>query len=250
MSSAMSFMAEAAFSFVGTVESAAADTMPDLSDGDRWAVVRVDRILQVPDAFTQLAGTRLYLRLAEDADVPTPGETFTFFANGLAFGVDVSLIEVARLPEEELSAQLAMAPAVVGEDPLDALQRQLAATLVRDHASTADAVILARVVGLERAGASPVREHDPDWWRATMHVTHAERGEVADDEEVRILYANSLDIQWRDAPKPKAAQNGLWLLHATEPELKSLAPFKIIHAEDLQPPQNIERLRQEGDQAQ
>jgi hypothetical protein len=246
----MSFMAEAAFSFVGTVEPAAAGTMSDLSDGDRWAVVHVDRILQVPDAFTQLAGTRLYLRAAEGADLPTPGETFTFFANGLAFGADISLIEVARLPEEELSAQLAMGPAVVGEDRLDTLQRQLAATRVRDHASTADAVILARVVGLERAGASPVREHDPDWWRATMHVTHAERGDVADDEEVKVLYANSLDIQWREAPKPKAAQNGLWLLHTTEPELESLAPFRIIHSEDLQPPQNIEHLRQEGDQPQ
>ncbi|MCU1572140.1 MAG: hypothetical protein JWO93_222 [Micrococcaceae bacterium] len=250
MTSAMSFMAEAAFSFVGTVEPAAADTRPDVSEGDQWAVVRVNRILQVPDAFTQMAGTVLYLRPAEGSDLPAPGETFTFFANGLAFGADVSLVEVARLPEEELSAQFVMGPAVVGEDPLDTLQRQLAATKVRDHASTASAVILARVIGLERAGASPVREHDPDWWRATMHVTHAERGDIADDQEVKVLYANSLDIWWREAPKPKAAQNGLWLLHSTEPELESLARYKIIHAEDLQPPQNIDHLRQEGTQPQ
>jgi len=242
-------MAEAAFSFVGTVEPAA-DTAQDIPDGDRLAVVHVDRVLQVPDAFTQLAGATVYLRPAEGADMPTPGETFTFFANGLAFGADVSLVEVARLPVDEAAAQMAMGPAVGGEDPLDTLQRQLAATRVRDHASTADAIILARVVGLERAAGSPVREHDPDWWRATMHVTHAERGDVADDAEVKILYANSLDVHWREAPKPKASQNGLWLLHATEAELQPLAPFKIIHAEDLQPPQNLELLRQDRGQPQ
>jgi hypothetical protein len=250
MSTALSFMAEAAFSFVGTVEPATADTVHDLPDDDRLAVVRVDRVLQVPDAFTQLAGTTVSLRPAEGADLPTPGDTFTFFANGLAFGAGIALVEVARLPVEEAGAQLAMGPDVGGEDPLDTLRHQLAATRVRDHAATADAVILARVVGLERAAGSPVREHDPDWWRATLHVTHAERGDVADDAEVKVLYANSLDIHWREAPKPKASQNGLWLLHASEEELRALAPFKIIHAEDVQPPQNLELLREDGGQPQ
>jgi hypothetical protein len=242
-------MAEAAFSFVGTVEPAA-DTAQDIPDGDRLAVVHVDRVLQVPDAFTQLAGTTVSLRPAEGADMPTPGETFTFFANGLAFGAGVALVEVARLPMDEATAQLAMGPAAGGEDPLDTLQRQLAATRVRDHASTADAIILARVVGLERAAGSPVREHAADWWRATMHVTHAERGDVADDAEIKVLYANSLDVRWREAPKPKASQNGLWFLHITDGELAALAPFEIVHAEDLQPVQNLELLREDGGQPQ
>ena len=247
MSTALSFMAEAAFSFVGTVQQSSANAVQDGPDVDQLVIVRVDRLLQVPDAFTQLAGTTVYLRPAEGTDRPVPGDTFTFFANGLTFGADITLVEVARLPVEEVG-QMAMGAGVAGDDPVETLQYRLAAIRVRDHADTADALVLARVVGLERAAGSPIREHDPDWWRAIMHVTHAERGDVADDAEIQVLYANSLDIQWREAPKPKASQNGLWLLHATEPELMPLAPFKIVHAQDLQPPQNLELLREDGDQ--
>lgn len=241
-------MADAAFIFVGTIETEMGDNAQGPDEEERLAVVHVDRVLQVPDAFAQLAGSNVRMRPASGADLPTPGETFTFFANGLAFGADVSLAEVARMPVEHAAGQLEMEPVRIGDAPFDALQRQLTATRVRDHADTADAIILARVVGLERVAGSPVREHDPDWWRATMHVTHAEQGDVADDAEIQVLYANSLDIQWRESPKPKAAQDGLWLLHATEPELAALAPFMIIHAEDLQPPQHMEHIREQGDQ--
>jgi hypothetical protein len=133
-----------------------------------------------------------------------------------------------------------------GAAPLETLQRQAAAARLSAHAGSADAIVLARVVGLERASGSPLREHDADWWRATLHVVHVERGDVQADSEVKVIYANSLDVRWRDAPKPKASQNGLWFLHATEGELAQLAPFEITHSEDLQPVHNLELLRENG----
>jgi hypothetical protein len=243
--SAVSLMAESAFSFVGTIERVGEATMEDVPVDERTAVVRVDQLLHAPDAFAQLAGTAVTLRLAEDAELPAAGERFVFFANGLAFGASIALTEVARRPVEDVAPHLATAHAG-GAAPLETLQAQVAAARLRYHAGTADAVVLARVVGLERVSGSPVREHDPDRWRATMHVTHVERGDPKDDSEIRVLYANSLDVHWRDAPKPKASQNGLWLLHATQGELAELAPFEIVHPEDLQPPQNLELLRGNG----
>jgi hypothetical protein len=243
---AISLVAEAAFSFVGTIERVGETTMEDVPVDARTAVVHVDQVLQVPDAFAQLAGTSVTLRLAEDAEPPAVGETFVFFANGLAFGASIALTEVGRRPVEEMAPYLAMGREAGGAAPLETLQGQLAAVRVRDHAGGADAIVLARVVGLERASGAPLREHDPDRWLATLHVTHVERGNVREDSEVKTIYANSLDAHWHDAPKPKASQNGLWLLHATDGELAKLAPFEIVHPEDLQPVQNLELLRENG----
>src|SRR5450755_2155540 len=237
---AISLAAEAAFSFVGTIERVGETTMEDVPVDERTAVVHVDQVLQVPDAFAQLAGTSVTLRLAEDAEPPAAGGTFVFFANGLAFGASIALTEVGRRPVEEMAPYLAMGREAGGAAPLETLQSQLAAVRVRDHAGGADAIVLARVVGLERAAGAPLREHDPDRWLATLHVTHVERGNVREDSEVKTIYANSLDAHWHDAPKPKASQNGLWLLHATDGELAKLAPFEIVHPEDLQPVQNLE----------
>lgn len=238
-------MAQAAFSFVGTVEHLGAATMEDLPIDERTAVVRVDQVLHAPEAFAQLAGTSVTLQLREDGEPPEVGSSFVFFANGLAFGAGVALEEVGRRPVEDIEPHVGFA-AEAGGAPLETLQRQVEATRLRGHAADAEAIVLARVVGLERAAGSPVREHDPDWWRATLHVTHVEKGDIQPDDEVKAIYANSLDVRWRDAPKPKASQNGLWFLHATEGEQASLAPFQLIHPDDLQPPQNLELLRGNG----
>jgi hypothetical protein len=244
---AVALLGEAAFSFVGTVERLGAATMEDVPVDERTAVVRVDQLLQAPDAFAQLGGMSVTVQLLPDTEPPEVGSTFVFFANGLVFGAGVALTEVGRRPMEEMEPHISMAaPAGGGAAPLETLQRQVAAARLRAHADSADAIVLARVVGLERASGSPLREHDPDWWRATLHVNHVERGDVQDDSEVKVIYANSLDVRWRDAPKPKASENGLWFLHATEGELAQLAPFEVVHSEDLQPVQNLELLRENG----
>jgi hypothetical protein len=240
---AVSLLGEAAFSFVGTVERLGAATTEDVPVDERTAVVRVDQVLQAPDAFTQLGGMSVTVQLLPDTERPEVGSTFVFFANGLVFGAGIALTEIGRRPMEEMAPLIATTAAAGGEAPLETLQRQVAAARMRTHADSAEAIVLGRVVGLERASGSPVREHDPDWWRATLHVNHVERGDVQDDSEVKVIYANSLDVRWRDAPKPKASQNGLWLLHATEGELAQLAPFEILDSEDLQPVQNLELLR-------
>jgi hypothetical protein len=79
-----------------------------------------------------------------------------------------------------------------------------------------------------------------------LHAVHVVRGPIAPDSEVKVLYANSLDVRWRDAPKPKASQDGLWVLHATKGERAQMAPFQILHPTDFQPPQSLQALSPEG----
>jgi hypothetical protein len=76
-------------------------------------------------------------------------------------------------------------------------------------------------------------------------VFHVERGPVAEGA-LSVLYANSLDVRWRACPKPKASQDGLWILHDTEGPLHELGPFWLPHPEDYAPVQGLDRLQDGG----
>ena len=134
-----------------------------------------------------------------------------------------------------------------GERAFAALERRLEILSMCKHADESDAVVLGRIVKLEIASsmrAPGFSEHDPDWWVATLLVYHVERGDV-ELGEVMLLYANSLDVRWREAPKPKASEGGLWLLHRSDGELADIAPFQILHPEDRQPVQSLDAIRRD-----
>jgi len=107
------------------------------------------------------------------------------------------------------------------------------------------------VVGLSAvAEAVQSREHDPSWWTATLETDLVERGELPGVSggvgTVAVLYANSIDVRWRESPKPKAGQGGLWLLHRTTGDLARWAPFQLLHPIDLQPSIQLDLLREHG----
>jgi hypothetical protein len=216
--------------------------MGDLAIDDRTAVVLVDHVLTAPDPFKTLEGQRITLQLAADTDPPEVNQQFTFFAQGLAFGESVALAEVGRLPVEDIEGRMTEAFEAGVSQPFADIEQQIKADELRRHADEADVVVVGRVVKLEKVLQPAASEHDEDWWCATIAVFHVEKGSV-DGDEVRVLYANSLDVRWRSAPKPKASQGGLWLLHATEDDLREAAPFKILHSEDFQPLQELDSIR-------
>lgn len=233
---------QTSFSFVGTIEHLGAATMTNIPINERTAVVRVDYVLHAPPAFAGLQGQRITLQLSADKDPPAVGEAAAFFADGLAFGESIAVTEVGRLPVEAVEPHVSAAMAAGQPGAFAALQSQVETQRLREHADSADAVVVGRVTKLEKVLGPAVSEHDPDWWRATLDVYHVEKGQVAPGE-VTMLYANSLDVGWRTAPKPKASQGGLWLLHATQGDLRAAAPFVILHPEDFQPTQNLDTLR-------
>jgi hypothetical protein len=112
---------------------------------------------------------------------------------------------------------------------------------LQGHADEADAIVVGRVVGLEQVGPAIGKEHAPDWWRATIEVHHAEKGDVG--EKVQVLFPNSSDVHWAHVPKPRAGHDGLWLLHATQGDEAQLAPFSVLDADDAHPADHLDRLR-------
>jgi hypothetical protein len=191
------------------------------------------------------------VQLSQDLPKIGVGDRATFFANPAIYGEGIMVSEVGRLRDDAAPAGARSASL---EEPASDVEQALAEIeqdSVVSHAQEADLIVRARVARLEEARTPEIaREHDPHWWVATLEADLVAKGDAPGLGEgggsVAVLYANSIDVQWRRWPKPKAGQGGLWLLHTSEPELASLAPFQLLHPEDLQPSAQLDALREHG----
>jgi len=229
-------------SFTGTVQRLGAATVGDLPVDEHTAVVQVDQVLHAPPNLSRLAGMTVTVQLDPAAGVPAAGDRMALFTNPSVVGESLAVDEVGRIPIGEVDSVVAANAPGPGGAPLEALQHVAADEELRAHAQLADAIVVGRVVRLDKAGATGFSEHDPDWWKATLDVAHVERGQIGGDQ-VEVLYANSIDVRWRRSPKPRASQEGLWLLHAAQDNLVALAPFQITDPEDYQPVTRLDALR-------
>jgi hypothetical protein len=127
-----------------------------------------------------------------------------------------------------------------GAGPFAELQAEIDADKLRSHATGAAAVVVGRVTKLEKVGPAVMSEHDRDLWKATIEVHAVQSGRLRAGTEIEVLYANSLDVQWHQVPKPKASQEALFLLHAPDRADRALGKYQIQHPEDLQPSQHLD----------
>ncbi|MFF2745702.1 hypothetical protein ACFVVA_09180 [Kitasatospora sp. NPDC058048] len=237
-------------SFVGTVTRVGGTSLaavPAEARNDRTAVVRVDQVLHAPEAFRQLAGSEVTVQLSPDAGLMGVGDRAAFFTQGMVYGEGLGVTEVGRLPAGAVQHHVSLAATTADEQPFTSVQREIRHQDLAAHAAEADAVVVGTVVGLERAGgadrADRRSEHSPDWWRASIAVTQVESGRV-NDATLAVLYPNSRDAHYYRVPKPRAGQEGLWLLHATQDDQRELAPYELIHPEDYQPVHKLAVLRE------
>ncbi|MER7540525.1 hypothetical protein ABTX77_37995 [Streptomyces sp. NPDC097704] len=243
---------KAPLSFVGTVTRLGDARVADVPVDERTAVVQVDAVLHAPDAFKKLAGSEVTVQLSAELDPPAVGDAAAFFTDGTVYGRGLAVHEVGRLPADAVQPHLSRAARTADAMPFSALERDIEDEDMVTHADEADAVVIGVVVGLEQAGrrqaggeqagVEDVSEHTPNWWLAQLDVGHVEQGDVAEGP-ITVLYPNSRDFRWFQAPKPHASQEGMWFLHATEGALAEWAPFQILHPDDYQPVQKLETLQ-------
>lgn len=238
--------------FAGTVQAVGQSNVAGLPIDDRTVIVHVEQVLQSAPAVDIGSGSQVTVQLSEDRPPLGVGERATFFTNPTVYGEYLAVTEVGRTAVEAAQAGTALGANI--ESPLSAVDEalaEIAQDAVVSHAQEADAIVRGRVVGLNQAlPEPPPGEHDPRWWIATLETDVVAKGDLPDLDDGRgridVLYANSIDIQWRRHPKPKAGQAGLWLLHRTDGDLARLAPFQLLHPEDLQPSVQLEDLRDRG----
>jgi hypothetical protein len=245
-------IASSSLAFTGTVQAVGQSTVAGLPTDDRMVVVRVDRVLNAPPEVELAAGGQVTIQLSERLKKLKAGDQATFFADPAVYGEGLVVSEVGRMTEEPEPAAGARLTSL--EEPGSAVEQamaELAQDAVVDHAREADVIVRATVARLEEALTPDLpREHDPHWWIATLQADLVAKGDAPGLGEgggtVTALYANSIDFQWRKWPKPKAGQGGLWLLHRSPPDLAQLAPFQLLHPEDLQPSAQLDALREHG----
>jgi hypothetical protein len=238
-------LAQSALAFVGTVQSLGQSPEPGLDADARTALVVVEQPLHAPEAIDLARGSAVVVQLHPDLPVLAPGDRATFFADPVIYGATLVVAETARSDEPQAMAT-AMRSAGAEVSPVREALGELTEERVLEHARTADAVVRATVVALRAAASSPQNEHDRQDWVATLDVDLVAQGEIPGvgdaGGEVEVAYANSLDRRWRTWPKPKAGQSGMWILHRTEGDLASVAPFQLMHPEDLQPSAELDAL--------
>lgn len=245
-------VASSNFAFLGAVEEAGKSTVAGIEVDDRTVVVRVVQLLHGPPEIPLAEGSRMTVQLSPDLPALHPGEQATFFTNGWVYGDTLAVTEVGRAPVEETAPATArLADVEEPVSPVEAAAAELADDELVEHARDADLVVRAQVTALRQVPKeAPPQEHDPDWWIATLEADVVARGAVPEGTEeggtVSALYANSLDVRWRRAPKPKAGQGGLWLLHRARDELSGFAPFELVHPIDVQPSIQLDLLRERG----
>jgi len=245
-------LSSSGLAFTGTVEAVGATTMADVPVDDRTVIVRVGELLHGPGGMSVPPGSRVTVQLATDLPPMTTGEQATFFANGLLYGDSLVVGEVGRTSTEEATAPTERLSGLQEPvPPVQAALAELAQDEVVGHARGADAVVRGQVTALsEVPRTGPPREHDPHYWIATLAVDVVAKGELPGVTDqggtTSVLYANSIDVRWFEAPKPKAGQGGLWLLHAAAGDQATLAPFELLHPIDLQPSMQLNLLRERG----
>jgi hypothetical protein len=205
----------AKFLFKGTVQKLNASTLAQVPRNEPTAIVHVDEILHAPPVLAKTLGKEITVKLAKGAK-PRVGEQVLFHANGWLFGDSVAVESL----KQEKPAQTKTMLAERASDPA----RNLANRELQDRVADAEMVVEGEVssVHLPQAesfaatraaqSAKPVSEHDPKWREAVINVGAVHKGNPG-MKQVVVRFPSSTDVQWHRAPKFRAGDRGVWLLH-------------------------------------
>ena len=229
------------FVFKATAGSLGDSRVTDIPVDDHTVVFKIDQVLHAPAALARSAGLEVTVQLAEGSPIPAVGEQLTLFTTPVAYGEGIAVAEVGRVAPGSAVESSTIEPDSRARRSrprrtLTEVQKRMEEQR-RAHATEADVIVIGRVVRLEKAGDPVLREHDPDWWVATVVVDHQVKGPIADT--VRFVFPNSTDVRWIDAPKPAPGDSGLWLLHKTTGDVAASAGYSLLHADDVQRPDEV-----------
>lgn len=227
------------FIFQGTVRRTGAANVDGVPPSPANAVVRVDRVLAVPQSLGDFTGREITVAL-QQAGSPKNGERAIFFTAGWIYGRTLAVREVSHLAganedAERIGRQVAEAQRANQE-------QDLAALLAR-----AEIVVLGTIVRIEpltrEETRQPLTEHDPELARAFVRVQTVLKGNVPRDGIVSFLFARSRDVMWERSPKPKEGQTAIWILARDEKPGLKLDALTLFDPRDVQPPAALDLIR-------
>ena len=225
------------FVFRGRIVSSGATTMPQVAATSLTAVVLVEEVYQAAEAIRNVNGREITVALRQRA---IEGRSYVFFTNVVLYGTSLAARETGRLAagQNRESARKQVDAAFQEKEDRALRQRIARAALV-----VAGKVI--RTAPMPRDPRWPESEHDPQWWTAVVRVDATAKGQSP--SELTIVFPNSRDEDWIDAPKFTPDQEGVWILQQDTKE--KVAPVFAVRGltaldpRDFQPREAWEKVR-------
>lgn len=259
---------EAKFVFRGTVRQTKSANVAQIKNTARTIVVAVDEVFKAPEILGNFAGQTITVKLGDEENVKK-GEEAIFYTNGWIFGETIAVESLGHSRVEANTKNLAAARV----NPFKSLKDDI----IKNRLETADAVVIGRVTSVrlpeenfasskvrsmvksETGKRRPISEHDPQWREAVVEVSNADKGGSGENQIV-VRFPASDDVRWYRAPKFAAGQEGVFILHKTEPASITAArrvaatvthdeaetteaTYTALHPEDFQPLRNSPEIK-------
>jgi len=200
----------------------------------------VTRIIKGPPALSGYVNQLITVHLI-DTGGRQANQQSVFFTHGIHYGEGLVVGEVG-VPDTAPAAATMMAGLTASADT-QMTQRLAAAELVVTGVASEPRPFTPRAMAVLAEGEIPrISEHDPDWWSTTITVDSVEKGSPSGNT-TEIVFANSHDIAWHLAPKVKAGDRGVWVLHNRDHRGKPVPALAITHPLDFHPMSEAPRLR-------
>ncbi|MGC2695521.1 MAG: hypothetical protein WA738_06995 [Candidatus Angelobacter sp.] len=231
----------ATFVFIGTVSKINATTMPEVKASDSTAVVRVDEVIDGPGAPPDVAGKEITVQLARPGSL-NAGQRATFFTKGWLMGESMAVIEVAPAREVGNPQQV--------REMVQASRQKSADEALQGETASAEIVVSGTVSNVAPGGAPEIpSEHTPQWQKAVIAVQTTLKGHVTGNS-ITVVFPGSDDPYWRGSPKFKEGQQGIWLLHRNQVQMRGmqnqLTALKPLDFQPLDQLPRIQRLLKSG----
>ena len=236
--------------FVGTVMRVGAVAAPDVPASPLTAVVRVEQVLEKPEAVGLVEGDSVTLQSLRQGSLKD-GMRATFYTTGWIFGDGVAVREVGHEPAR---AQLS---AAMQQDSVSRARQRVNDANLQVRIRAASMVVVGRVqevrpAVLTAAPGRPARitEHDPEWQEAIIQVEDGIKG-AQPGQRVVVRFPGSRDVAYVTTPRLTVGQEGTFLLHkdtATGSPLtmmsgQSVQAYTALHQLDVLPKQDAQRVR-------
>jgi hypothetical protein len=242
--------------------------MSSVAATPKTAVVRVDQVLEAPEALDDFTGREVTVGLGSGERLKE-GQQAIFYTLGLSLGEGLAVRSLGHR-DARRAAGLQSAVAA-GGDPVDSLAQRDQ----RTHVESADVVVTGRVTDVrlpaeaeatralaagaagEPGAARPISEHDPKWREAVVQVDAVEKG--APPRELVVRFPESTDVRWYRAPKFRPGDQGVFVLHKTPAAEAAAGPpaerpaaareggpevYTALDALDFQPLEQLGQIRE------
>lgn len=200
------------FIFKGTVEDLNSSTV-EVTDTSNLIVVKVDEIISSTKEFDHLKGKTITVETdeVESFDIK---QSKVFVSDRWISGNGVA---VRNLGDFKVKDQPGSIDKI--REKIKSVNEQVQVKNLKELLQKANVVFSGEVMELTSipsTGRGPLSEHNPEWTEARIQINESMKGLSSSQEEISIIFSNSIDVMWFQAPKFKPKDKGTWILTRQE----------------------------------